>query len=86
MIKVVSIDTTNVEYDMVKFSTCGTSFEEKANVRVTSKPFRKGHSFEVGNTFSNKTIIVESADVPFWEGQQAFEKTGLYYRHSIINI
>jgi hypothetical protein len=41
-------------------------------------------SLQVGQVFKGYTILKEDADVPFYEGQAKFEKTGKYHRSRVI--
>ena len=82
------IDTKNDAFKLLKWETCGDTLEQRLNVRSACVLCRKSavDKFTIGEVIEGYDVVVHSSDTEFYDGQEPFDKTGLYYKNELVKL
>ena len=82
------IDTKNDAFKLLKWETCGDTLEQRLNTRSACVLCRTSavNKFTEGEVIEGYDVVVHNSETPFYEGQEPFEKTGMYYKNELVKL
>lgn len=81
-------DTSSADWKILRFETCGTSLAEKLKMRSAGLVISasKVSAWTIGEVHDGYTIVSENSDVPYYEGQEPFGDSALYYQSFVVDV
>tara|TARA_R110002020_G_scaffold240074_1_gene452715 strand:- start:176 stop:472 length:297 start_codon:yes stop_codon:yes gene_type:complete len=82
------IETSSEEWKILRFETVATDLASKLKKRSAGIVIKASHSadYSIDEIHEGYTIVTESQDSPYYDGQEPFGKDNLYYQSYVVEV